>query len=74
MGRIMVVKDAWAPPAWSLRFHASLSIHEGILQNPCPWRFGLIIPQWPPLSFGHFPRERGKPDSFQGSLHKGEGS
>ena len=26
--------------------------------------FGLIILQRPPLSFGHFPRERGKPDSF----------
>ena len=34
------------------------------LQNSCPWRFCLIILQRPPLSFGHFPRERGNPDSF----------
>ena len=27
-------------------------------------RLGLIILQTPPLSFGHFPRERGNPDSF----------
>ena len=25
---------------------------------------GLNIPQRPPLSFGHFPRERGNADSF----------
>ena len=37
----------WASPAISLRSLAS----------PCALRRG-----GPPLSFGHFPRERGKPD------------
>ena len=34
--------------------------------------FGLIILQRPPLSFGHFPRERGNPDSFAKVSRRGE--
>ena len=35
--------------------------------------FGLIILQRPPLSFGHFPRERGNPDSFAKVSGQGRG-
>ena len=35
--------------------------------------YGLIEPRMPPLSFGHFPRERGKPWSFAKVSWKGEG-